>query len=196
MIVGSVLLVIGAGLLLGLGLVRLDAPLLYSSIGVSVVAAFTLVVGVRRLAAVRAGRGVITVKPVVASGGTSTRPVGRATPRPVGRATVSPPAGGVRPAPADASTSVDVTVPPGEPAAESVAAADLAWVGHLDTEVVVVDGRPRFHLAECLHLLGLESESLSAAQAIEVGFTPCGRCRPVAALRSLAEVGDPGARSA
>lgn len=201
MIVGSVLLVLVAGVLLGLGLVRLDEPLLYSSIGVSVLAALTLVVGVRRLAAVRAGRGLIAVRPVAAtgSGGESVqvppRPVGRARPRPTGRARVSPPP------PADGVALVDVDtqdppVPVDEPAPESVAEADLARIGRLDVQVAVVDGRPRFHLAECLHLLGLDSEPVTAADAVEFGFTPCGQCRPVAALRLLTDVDDDAGPSA
>ena len=51
MIVGSVLLVIAAAVLLGLGVVFLDEPLLYASIGVSGLAAAALVLGVRRLTA-------------------------------------------------------------------------------------------------------------------------------------------------
>lgn len=191
MIVGSILLVIVAGLLLGLGLVRLDAPLLYSSIGVSALAALTLVAGVRRLAAVRAGRGAITVRPVVASGRARPRPVGRATPRPVGRAAVSPPpADGVGSTDPDALAAADSTVPADEPAPEPVPEAELARIRRLDAEVVVVDGRPRFHLVGCQHLLGFESESVTAADAVEYGFTPCGQCRPVAALRLLGEASD------
>jgi hypothetical protein len=192
MIVGSVLLVIVAGVLLGLGLVRLDEPLLYSSIGVSALAAFTLVVGVRRLAAVRAGRGTITVRPVVTTAPARPRPVGRAAPRPIGRATVSPapPVEGAAPVDLDVLSAADPAVPTDEPAPESVLEPDLARAARLDAEVIVVDGRPRFHLAGCLHLLGLESEPVNIAEAIELEFTPCGLCRPVAALRLLTDVDD------
>jgi hypothetical protein len=192
MIVGSVLLVIVAGVLLGLGLVLLDAPLLYSSIGVSALAALALVVGIRRMAAVRAGHGMISVRPVVATGRHRPRPVGRATPRPVGRAAVDPrpPADGVAPVDLDALADADPTVPADEPAPEPAAEADLARIGRLDREVLVVDGRPRFHLAACLHLLGLDSEPVTAAEAVEFGFTPCGLCRPVAALRPFTDVDD------
>jgi len=215
MIVGSVLLVIGAGVLLGLGLVLLDEPLLYSSIGMSVMAALTLVVGLRRHAAVRAGRGTIAVRPVVAAGepegepaedsasessqgtgpvGRATpRPVGRATPRPVGRAKVSSLVDGGAPVDLEALADADPTVPSDEPAAEPVTEADLARLGGLDTEVVVVDGRPRFHLAGCVHLLGLEAEALSAAEAVELGFTPCGGCRAASDL--LTDVDDDAGRS-
>src|SRR5688572_17182695 len=62
MIVGSVLLVLAAGVLLGIGLVRSDDTILYWSIGVSALAAAALAMGVRRLLAVRAGRGEIVVR--------------------------------------------------------------------------------------------------------------------------------------
>jgi hypothetical protein len=199
MIVGSVLLVLVAGVLLGLGLVRLDEPLLYSSIGVSALAALTLVIGVRRLAAVRAGRGTIAVRPV-ARGRAAPRPMGRATPRPVGRAAVSSPsatAGTATPASdsvaaadLDALLDDDPTVPADEPPAESATEAELARFAQLPHELFVVDGRPRFHLADCLHLLGLEAEPVTAAEAVEFGFTPCDLCRPIAALALLADVDD------
>jgi hypothetical protein len=221
MILGSVMLVLAAGVLLGLGLVFLDEPLLYSSIGVSGQAALTLVVGVRRLAAVPAGQGAIAVRPggaalhVVtapvrsvgpepvrsgtATGRAAPRPVGRATPRPVGRAAVAsrPPAGDADGGPgigqADGvAAGIDVgladadpTVPVDEPAEQPLGEADAARIAALDVEVVVIDGRPRYHLADCLHLLGLESETLPVSEAVELGFTPCGLCQPgTAALRA------------
>ena len=52
-------------------------------------------------------------------------------------------------------------------------------VARLDTEVMVVDGRPRYHMADCPHLVGRLTEPLPAAEAVELGFSPCGLCRPV-----------------
>ncbi len=188
MIVGSVLLVALAMVLLAFGLVYLDEPLLYSSIGVSALAALTLVAGVRRLAAIRAERGVLAFRsgpgawtvqlgaaptglqaPSLAGIGT-TRPVGRATPRPVGRAAVRPvlPAG-------DVDHLVD------EPL-EQVDEAQGARLADLAATVVVVDGLPRYHLQGCARLADAENEELAAAEAVELGFTPCGACRPVATL--------------
>ena len=46
----------------------------------------------------------------------------------------------------------------------------------------VIDGRPRYHLAGCLHLLGRTVERLPAIEAVELGFTPCGQCEPVTGL--------------
>lgn len=201
MIVGSVLLVLVAGVLLGLGLVRLAEPLLYSSIGVSALAAVTLVVGVRRLTAARAGRAAITVAPVVTAFRATPRPVGEARPRPVGRAAVTTQVEAAAPAPASSEADAlnadlaalddaDPTVPADEPAPEPVAEAELVRIGRMTAEVVVVDARPRFHLADCLHLLGLDSERLPAAEAVELGFTPCVLCRPAAALLLLADADD------
>ena len=53
----------------------------------------------------------------------------------------------------------------------------------MSADVLVVDGRPRYHLAGCVHLLGRgESEPLPVAEAVELGFTPCSLCEPDSAL--------------
>jgi hypothetical protein len=72
--------------------------------------------------------------------------------------------------------------PPDEPAPQQVSAADAARVGRMVNEVLVVDGRPRYHLAGCVHLLGRVSEPLPVSEAIELGFTPCSLCEPDSAL--------------
>lgn len=76
----------------------------------------------------------------------------------------------------------DDDVPADEPDAQFVSAADAAVVAGLATEVQVIDGRPRYHLADCPHLRGRESEPLPVGEAVELGFTPCGRCEPDSAL--------------
>jgi hypothetical protein len=48
----------------------------------------------------------------------------------------------------------------------------------MSAEVRVIDGRPRYHLASCVHLLGRESEPLPVHEALELEFTPCGVCEP------------------
>lgn len=73
-------------------------------------------------------------------------------------------------------------VPPDEPPAQQVSAADAARVAQLAVDVYVVDGRPRYHLVDCPHLSGRETEPLPVAEAVELGFTPCGRCEPDRAL--------------
>jgi hypothetical protein len=72
--------------------------------------------------------------------------------------------------------------PADEPGIEHVAPADAARVAQMSNEVLVIDGRPRYHLAECAHLLGRESEPLPVHEAVELGFTPCNLCRPDSAL--------------
>jgi hypothetical protein len=72
--------------------------------------------------------------------------------------------------------------PPDEPAPQQVSPADAARVGRMLNEVLVVDGRPRYHLPGCVHLLGRESEPLPVSEAIELGFTPCSLCEPDSAL--------------
>jgi hypothetical protein len=69
--------------------------------------------------------------------------------------------------------------PDDEPLPQSVRPADAALVSRLDAEVLVVDGRPRYHLADCPHLVGRLTEPLPANEAVELGFSPCGLCRPV-----------------
>ncbi len=72
--------------------------------------------------------------------------------------------------------------PPDEPPAQLVPPADAARVARMDTEVLVIDGRPRYHISGCVHLLGRESEGLPVGEAIELGFTPCSLCEPDSAL--------------
>ena len=72
--------------------------------------------------------------------------------------------------------------PADEPAAQQVPAADAALIARLGVDVLVIDGRPRYHVASCPHLVGQESEALPVSEAVELGFTPCGRCEPDSAL--------------
>jgi hypothetical protein len=74
--------------------------------------------------------------------------------------------------------------PPDEPAIERASLGELARVAARDDEVVVVDGRPRYHLVDCAHLAGREFEGLPVSEAAELGFTPCARCAPVAVLNA------------
>jgi hypothetical protein len=69
-----------------------------------------------------------------------------------------------------------------EPASQVVSAADAARVARMSADVLVIDGRPRYHLAGCVHLLGRDSEPLPVGEAVELGFTPCSLCEPDSAL--------------
>ena len=57
--------------------------------------------------------------------------------------------------------------------------ADAVRVARLEAEVLVVDGRPRYHLADCPFVTGKATEALPVGEAVELGFSPCGICRPV-----------------
>ncbi|MFG1993196.1 hypothetical protein ACGFJ7_24775 [Actinoplanes sp. NPDC048988] len=73
----------------------------------------------------------------------------------------------------------DVDDPDDEPLPQAVRPADAVRVARLDAEVLVVDGRPRYHLPDCPHLVGRLTEPIPVGEAVELGFSPCGLCRPV-----------------
>jgi hypothetical protein len=70
----------------------------------------------------------------------------------------------------------------GEPGEEDTDAADLLVVYELNDEVLVVDEHPRYHLARCTWPDRERGERLPVREARELGFTPCDRCQPDAAL--------------
>ena len=72
--------------------------------------------------------------------------------------------------------------PPDEPVAQRVTASDAARVARMSTDVLVIDGRPRYHVAGCVHLLGRPFEPLPVGEAVDLGFSPCGLCEPDSAL--------------
>ncbi len=82
----------------------------------------------------------------------------------------------------DIEEDPDDADPPDEPAAQLVTPADADRVARMSAEVLVIDGRPRYHQAGCVHLLGRESEPLPVSEAVELGFTPCSLCEPDSAL--------------
>jgi hypothetical protein len=69
--------------------------------------------------------------------------------------------------------------PVDEPLPQSVRPADAVRIAQLDAEVLVVDGRPRYHLPDCPHLVGRLTEPIPVNEAVDLGFSPCGLCRPV-----------------
>lgn len=75
----------------------------------------------------------------------------------------------------------DVSLPD-EPGEQELTAAVAARVAKLDAEVVVIDGRPRYHVEGCLHLLGRSTHRLPVMDVVALGFTPCGDCEPGTAL--------------
>ena len=80
---------------------------------------------------------------------------------------------------ADEFAEPDDDDPADEPLPQAVRPGDAVRMARIDSEVLVVDGRPRYHVADCPHLVGRLTEPLPAREAVELGFSPCGLCRPV-----------------
>jgi hypothetical protein len=76
--------------------------------------------------------------------------------------------------------------PDDEPLPQAFRPGDAVRVARMDAEVLVVDGRPRYHLADCPHLVGRLTEPLAVSEAVELGFSPCGLCRPIDRLVAAA----------
>lgn len=72
--------------------------------------------------------------------------------------------------------------PGADPGEEDTDAADSIVVSELADEVVVLDERPRYHLATCEWLGGRSTIPLPVNEARELGFTACARCSPNATL--------------
>jgi hypothetical protein len=51
--------------------------------------------------------------------------------------------------------------------------------------VYVVVGRPRYHVEGCRYLAGKDFEERDVSAALDEGFSPCGVCKPDAALATL-----------
>jgi hypothetical protein len=77
-----------------------------------------------------------------------------------------------------AHAAVPVAAVDGEPPVEVVEVTDLLLVLDLTDEVLVVDEHPRYHLAGCPHLAGVDTIRLPMDEARTDGFTPCGTCAP------------------
>jgi hypothetical protein len=63
-----------------------------------------------------------------------------------------------------------------DPAAELLLSSEKKKLATCQDAVLVVEGRPRYHLDGCASLAGRTTVSLPAAKAIEFGFTPCSQC--------------------
>jgi hypothetical protein len=216
-IYGSLLLILVAVVMFGLGLVQGSNAFLVGSIAASLFAAILVVLGMRQAAAARAALG--RQAPEAEGLGTEAAGPGVAErprtdlPREPGRRRGEGIVYGREAAPAGAEAATEVLVadepehvsipeqptggrhlefdleedtddedPPDEPAAQLVTPADADRVSRMSAEVLVIDGRPRYHQAGCVHLLGRESEPLPVSEAVELGFTPCSLCEPDSAL--------------
>lgn len=188
MIVVSLLLVLGSAALLVLGLASGTPSLVWFSIGTAAVAA--VIVGAsavrRRGEAARPGSvqphgaSATDIGPIPPGGLTDADPVAIGWGPEV--SAVPPPAAPPEPPAVPSDTPAAPPDPPDEPGVEDVSASDAPRVLDLHDEVYVVDQRPRYHLAGCDRLTGVDTIPLELATAAGLGFTPCARCRPVAAL--------------
>jgi len=61
-----------------------------------------------------------------------------------------------------------------------------------ETSVFVVPGRKRYHLETCRQLAGRDKEELTFVEAREEGFTACTACLPDTALAARAALTEPG----
>jgi hypothetical protein len=73
-----------------------------------------------------------------------------------------------------------------EPAEEDTDAADALVVSELTDEVLVLDERPRYHLAACGWVGERPTIPLPVNEARQLGFTPCAVCTPDAKLAASA----------
>ncbi|MEU6021474.1 hypothetical protein ACGFIK_07930 [Micromonospora sp. NPDC048871] len=214
MIVISLALILVAVALLVFGLASGSSALLVVSIGASLLAAVALVAGARQAAAGRAatqregagGRSATIPTQHVPSTSDAgvpgwRQPPGSPVTTTMGTAEATTPTAADLTAPtttaaesmaaADAGVSV-ATAGAGEPyddepGAQEVTPEQAARVSRLLDEVRVVDGRPRYHLDECTHLVGRDHEPLVVAEAVSLGFTPCADCTPDTILLAQSE---------
>ena len=107
------------------------------------------------------------------------------------RSAATPAAPPRAPAVADVPEGAELD-PDAEPAEEDTDAADLLAVTELDSEVRVVDERPRYHLATCRWLAGRPALTLPIREARELGFTPCAVCSPDRSLAAAHRGADAG----
>ncbi len=188
--VAGPLLILAAAALLVLGLADGSDLLLLGSVGVSLLAAVALVTLARQPAgeaAIAASDGGGSDTGVAEETGVSE--YGVAEFGAVGEKTA---AGGDFAA--GAETTVDDTAAqdgedddlPDEPSAQCVAPAEATRLALMFREVLVVDGRPRYHLTGCDHLVGRQTVPLPVCEAVEFGFSPCGLCEPATVLLAAA----------
>ena len=152
MIVISGALVLVALILLVIGLVSTSLPFVYASIAVSVVSFVFLLIGILQRR-------------------------NEQLPETAGE-TAAP----ARPATADVE-GVTAVVPGGSRAvASEPPAAPETEDAPVSGNVLVVAGRPRYHVSGCRYLTGKDYDEVEVGAARDEGFTACGVCKPDAVL--------------
>ena len=159
MIVISGALVFVALVLLVIGLVSPDLAFVYASIGVSLASFGFLVVGI-----LQRRKEDVSGEPASPVPGTGAVKAGlgavvRAGDKALGRDN------------ADAATTGVTTLPP-------VYKATPGDTSLTSGTVLVVAGRPRYHVEGCRYLTGKEADTVDVGKAREEGFSACGVCKP------------------
>lgn len=153
MIVISGALVLVALILLIVGVVGPDLTFVYASIGVSLVSLVFLVIGILQRRGDSGTEADTPAAPEVAE-------------QPADSVTT------VLPSQVGTSRRVTERVPVAATADEEPAAG----------RVLVVEGRPRYHVQGCRYLSGKQADEVDVLDAREEGFSPCGVCKPDEAL--------------
>ncbi len=91
------------------------------------------------------------------------------------------PSGGI---PADATEGVSTLAPVMRKATGTAATSAGSAAG----TVLVVAGRPRYHVEGCRYLTGKEADRVDVSDAREEGFTACGVCKPDESLAAAADL--------
>jgi hypothetical protein len=87
--------------------------------------------------------------------------------------------------PATEDTTAIVRPIPVPDAAPALAAVSTSAEADED-EVLVVAGRPRYHVAGCRYIAGKDTETRTRSEALAEGFSACGVCKPDEALAGAA----------
>jgi hypothetical protein len=154
--------------------------LIYVSIGVSIVSALFLLIGV-----------ILRRKELFGtSGAGSSGPAARTSRRGKREKTAKTESVSARPASAAAP---EQPYPGRHSDADTEPVAPLPPPGDVpaDAVVYVVPGRRRYHIDSCRQLAGRDKEELTFAEAREEGFSPCTACLPDTALAARAVSGGP-----
>ncbi|MCW2608552.1 MAG: hypothetical protein JWO60_3245, partial [Frankiales bacterium] len=163
---GALVLVALVLLVVGLTVGASGLSFVYGSIAVSLLAFVFLVIGILQ----RRGEQV----PAPAAAPDGDRPQQPSAPAPL-------------PGPAPVDVSKRPVAEEVDPPVEDDDVEDELLAGGL---VLVVAGRPRYHVDGCRYLNGKDVEELDVFDAQDEGFTPCGVCKPDEALAAELEDGD------
>ena len=91
------------------------------------------------------------------------------------------------PVPIEGITAIIPATPSAASTVKPVAApAATSVTGGVTGQVLVVAGRPRYHVEGCRYLIGKDAASIEVGDARDEGFTACGVCKPDETLEAAA----------